>query len=100
MSARPRMTMVVLDILDAMISAPPDDPTWGLKLCEDTGYGTGTVFPALKRMLEAGWITDRWEEPAPADRPRRRYYSITGDGRGAYEQVVRERALRKAARVR
>jgi PadR family transcriptional regulator PadR len=94
----PRMTMAILDILDAVISAPPDSPAWGLKLCEETGYGTSTVYPALDRLMKARWIADRWEEPAPADRPRRRYYEITEEGRATYEQAMRERATRQAAR--
>ncbi len=93
----PRMTVVILDILDAVIGAPPDDPAWGLKLCEETGYVTSTVYPALDRLLKAGWISDRREEPQPADRPRRRYYEITEDGRAAYEQATARRAARQSA---
>jgi DNA-binding MarR family transcriptional regulator len=93
----PRVTMVVLDILDAVISTTDDDPAWGLKLCEQTGHGTGTIYPALDRLLAAGWISDRWEEPAPADRPRRRYYEITADGRAAYAGAMAARTARQAA---
>ena len=92
------MTLAILDILDAVISASPDSPAWGLKLCEETGYGTSTVYPALDRLMKAEWVSDRWEEPAPADRPRRRYYEITSEGLAAYEQAARERAIRRAAR--
>ncbi len=98
MTAKPvRVSMVVLDILDAIDSAPPDDPAWGLRLCEETGYGTGTVYPALDKLLRAGWITDRWEEPQPADRPRRRFYSLTGDGRTAWREALAAREARRAA---
>jgi len=91
-----RVSMVVLDILAAIDSAPADDPVWGLRLCEQTGYGTGTVYPALKKLLKAGWITDRWEEPQPMDRPRRRYYALTGAGREAYRKTVCAREVRRA----
>jgi PadR family transcriptional regulator PadR len=94
---RLRVTMVILDILDLLMDAPPDDPVWGLKLCEQTGHGTGTIYPALDRLLQAGWIQDRWEEPAPADRPRRRYYEITADGRVAYQEAIAARAARRTA---
>ena len=67
-ATRIRMSMVILDILDAIDSAPADDPAWGLRLCNQTGYSTGTVYPALDKLLKAGWITDWWEEPQPADR--------------------------------
>ena len=48
------MSMVILDVLDVLGSAPPDDPPWGLRLCEQTGYGTGTVYPALDKLLPGG----------------------------------------------
>jgi len=92
-----RVSMVVLDILDAIGSAPPDDPAWGLRLCDQTGHGSGTVFPALRKLLEAGWIADWWEEPQPADRPRRRYYALTEDGRAAYAEALAAREARRAA---
>jgi DNA-binding PadR family transcriptional regulator len=94
---RIRMTMVIMDILDVLMNAPPDDPAWGLKLCEQTGHGSGTVYPALDRLLRAHWIEDRWEEPPPEDRPRRRYYRITGAGRAAYHEAVAARAARRTA---
>jgi DNA-binding PadR family transcriptional regulator len=91
------MTMVVMDILDVLTNAPPDDPAWGLQICEMTGHGTGTIYPALDRMLKARWIEDRWEEPPPEDRPRRRYYSITAAGRAAYQEAVASRAARRTS---
>ena len=87
--------MVIMDVLDVLMNAPPDDQAWGLKLCEQTGHGTGTIYPALDRLLQAGWIEDRWEEPTPADRPRRRYYTVTADGRAAYHEAVATRAARR-----
>jgi PadR family transcriptional regulator PadR len=92
-----RPTMVIMDVLDVLTSSPPDDPAWGLRLCEVTGYGTGTIYPALDRLLQAGWIEDRWEEPAPPDRPRRRYYFITAAGRVAYQEAMTARAARRTA---
>ena len=98
MTAAPiRVSMVVLDILDAIGSAPPDDPPWGLRLCGQTDHGSGTVYYALDKLLRAGWITDRWEEPQPPDRPRRRYYSLTTDGRAAYAEALAAREARRAA---
>ena len=91
------MTMVVMDVFDVIMNASLDDPAWGLSICEATGHGTGTVYPALSRLLKAGWIEDRWEEPPPADRPRRRYYSVTAAGRTAYQEAVAARAARRTA---
>jgi DNA-binding PadR family transcriptional regulator len=97
---RVRLTMVVVDMLDVIMSAPTDDPAWGLRICERTGRGSGTIYPALDRLIKAGWIADRWEDPAPADRPRRRFYEITPAGREEYAAVLASRANRRAAWVR
>jgi PadR family transcriptional regulator, regulatory protein PadR len=96
MATQIRLTAVIMDVLDILANAPPDNPAWGLQLCEQTGYGTGTVYPALDRLLKAGWISDHWEDPPPADRPRRRFYEITSTGREHYTAVVQERAARRA----
>ena len=95
-----RLTAVIMDVLDVLTNSPADDPAWGLRLCEVTGYGTGTIYPALDRLMKAGWIEDRWEEPPPEDRPRRRYYSITGIGRVAYQEAIASRATRRASWLR
>jgi DNA-binding PadR family transcriptional regulator len=89
------MTAVIMDVLDVLTSSPLDDPPWGLRLCEQTSYGTGTIYPALDRLLKIGWIEDRWEDPPPADRPRRRYYYVTSAGRAAYSEELADRAARR-----
>jgi len=46
----------------------------------------GTLYKALSRMTEAGYLTAEWEDPALAEterRPRRRLYRISADGRAA-----------------
>lgn len=39
----------------------------------------GSLFPALHRMEEAGWLTSSWGESA--NRRRARYYQLTASGR-------------------
>lgn len=92
---RIRPSMVVMDLLEVLASASEDSLAWGLSLCEGTGYGTGTVYPALNRLLNAGLITGRWEDPAPADRPRRRYYKISAAGRNWLGEQARRRESRR-----
>jgi transcriptional regulator len=49
--------------------------------------GEGSLYPALHRMDEAGWIRSEW---APSDNNRRaRYYKITASGQ---RQLVDEKA--------
>jgi PadR family transcriptional regulator PadR len=97
MSTRVRITAVVLDILDVLANAAPDHPAWGLRLCEQTGHGSGTIYPALDRLMKVGWIEDHWEQEEPKDRPKRRYYTITAAGRAAYMNAITARQRRRAA---
>jgi DNA-binding PadR family transcriptional regulator len=92
-----RLTAVIMDVLDVITSSPPGSPAWGLRLCEQTGYGTSTIYPALDRLMKAGWISDHWEDPPPADRPPRRYYEVTSAGRAAYHEALAARAARRTA---
>ena len=49
--------------------------------------GEGSLYPALHRMDESGWIRSEW---APSDNNRRaRYYRITASGR---RQLAEEEA--------
>lgn len=46
--------------------------------------GHGTLYKALDRLREQGYLESRWEDPADAERerrPRRRLYRITDAGR-------------------
>ena len=95
-----RLTAVIMDVLDVITSSPSDNPAWGLRVCEATGYGTGTIYPALDRLMKAGWITDHWEDPPPPDRPRRRFYEITSSGRERYAEALRSHRQRRAEWLR
>lgn len=88
---------MIMDVLDAIMGAPSDDPAWGLRICELTEHGPGTVYPALDRLMRAGWIEDKWEDPAPADRPRRRFYTVTSVGRAGYTSSEQDRLRRRLA---
>jgi len=95
-----RLTAVIMDVLDVLTNSPPDNPAWGLRLCQQTGYGTGTIYPALDRLMKAGWISDHWEDPPPEDRPPRRFYEMTSTGREQYTAALRSRGERRAAWLR
>lgn len=45
--------------------------------------GPGTLYGAIKRLLEAGLVEEAGERDDPAGDERRRYYRITGAGRRA-----------------
>ena len=47
----------------------------------------GTLYKALGRMKDSGLLESTWEDSAVADaenRPRRRLYTVTGEGEKAY----------------
>lgn len=68
----------------AILCALDDDLPWfGYDLSRHIGMRAGRMYPALTRLLEAGWISDGWEDPVAVDPARlaRRWYRITDDGR-------------------
>jgi PadR family transcriptional regulator PadR len=80
---------------------------YGFDIIDITGVPGGTVYPALRRLEDAGHLTSRWEAAAVAraePRPPRKYYELTRSGRDALEEAARrfrllELAQRKPART-
>ncbi len=57
---------------------------YGFSIMEMTGLPSGTVYPALRRLEREHLITSQWEAQAIAEaaqRPPRKCYKITRDGR-------------------
>ena len=76
----------------------PDDPAWGLRLCEKSPATARapSILP-LDRLLKAGGIEDRWEDPPPPDRPARRFYSVTSACWVPYQEALDARPARRRA---
>jgi PadR family transcriptional regulator PadR len=56
-----------------------------------TGLPSGTVYPALRRMEETGFVESNWEKEGVAQnagRPPRKYYVVTETGRIALNDAV------------
>lgn len=84
-----RKTHALVQVTIALL----DDPTgrhWGYELSKRSGVRSGVLYPMLTRMLNEGWLTDGWEDPATIQqkRPPRRYYELTDDGRLALGAVL------------
>ena len=52
------------------------------------GFKEATLYTAFKRLESGGLITSYWGEDGPG--ARRRYYSITDEGRRKWEENCRE----------
>jgi PadR family transcriptional regulator len=53
-----------------------------------TAYGT--LYKALTRLEQKGYLASRWEDPqlaAAESRPRRRFYRLTGEGEAALSEA-------------
>lgn len=84
-----RKTRALVQVARTML----DDPTakfWGYDLSKASGVLGGVLYPMLSRMLEEGWLTDGWEDPATIERmrPPRRYYELTDQGRLQLHRAV------------
>jgi DNA-binding PadR family transcriptional regulator len=75
-----------------ILLALADEPRHGLGIASEierrtegeVRMGPGTLYNAIKKMLETNLIVEASTRPAPEeDDPRRRYYHITEAGRAA-----------------
>ena len=69
---------------------------YGFDIMDITGLPSGTVYPALRRLEETGFIDSKWEKPLIAQRdgrPPRKYYELTGDGKDALAEAVKRYRL-------
>jgi len=63
---------------------------YGFDIMTITGLASGTVYPALRRLEDAGFVASRWERSAIAQaeqRPPRKYYEVTKAGRTALAEA-------------
>jgi DNA-binding PadR family transcriptional regulator len=76
----------------------------GFDIVDVTGYPTGTVYPALRRLERDGYVRSRWEDEHAATRegrPARRYYELTASGVKAMDAALHTlRQLDAASRLR
>src|ERR1044071_10416648 len=69
---------------------------YGFDIIDITGLPGGTVYPALRRLEESGYLTSKWEKPSIAQaepRPQRKYYELTRPGRGILAEAVKRYRL-------
>jgi PadR family transcriptional regulator PadR len=76
-----RFTRNVAEVLRAFLD-DVNEPRYGFELMQRTRLPSGTLYPILARLEEAGWLQSAWEkiDPSQAQRPARRFYRITAEG--------------------
>ena len=65
---------------------------YGFDLVDMTGLPSGTVYPALRRLEQAGFVSSNWEKEAMAQkdrRPARKCYTITRPGETSLEAAIK-----------
>ena len=69
---------------------------YGFDIIDVTGMPGGTVYPALRRLEEAGHLVSKWERQSIAQaetRPVRKYYDLTRSGREVLADAVKRYRL-------
>ncbi|WP_028933542.1 PadR family transcriptional regulator [Pseudonocardia spinosispora] len=67
----------------------PNRHVYGYELGKESGVRSGVLYPMLTRLLEAGWLSDGWEDQREVHgRPPRRYYELTDAGRMELGAVI------------
>jgi PadR family transcriptional regulator, regulatory protein PadR len=86
-----RISLQLLKVLRVLLSDPNGDH-YGLELARASGLPSGTVYPILVRLEQAGWLTSAWEDidEAAEGRRRRRYYRLTAEGLPAARGLLQE----------
>lgn len=76
-----------------------DEQLHGWEIMKATGRHGPTVYRALDRFAESGWLNSEWESENPTPgKPRRRFYRLTPIGAARAQAVLgkrRPQALRR-----
>jgi PadR family transcriptional regulator PadR len=89
----PRITGPILKVLGEFLSRPTSELS-GAEISRSTGLASGTLYPILFRLEDAGWVESEWEKVVPTEvkRPRRRLYRMTADGetnaRASFREIL------------
>jgi DNA-binding PadR family transcriptional regulator len=88
-----RLTQVTLMVLRAFLDMPGEMQS-GAQIGRTTGIGPGSLYPTLKRLEKAGWLTARWEDVDPRikGQPRCRLYTLSETGLTEARTALAERA--------
>ena len=75
----------------AILQAVAHDYHYGFDIMDVTGLPSGTVYPFMRRLEQAGLVVSKWEDEDTArkeQRPARKYYKLTSAGRASLSEAV------------
>lgn len=82
----------------SILHAIAEGSRFGFDIMQVSGLTSGTVYPTLDRLEQAGLLTSQWEEAAAAHaegRPARRYFTLTATGASSlHDALARYKTLR------
>lgn len=86
-----RITPATVKVLQALMQGPTARH-YGYELMRTTRLKSGSLYPILERLDNAGWVDSHWEEinEQHEGRPPRRYYQLTGLGKKRAAHAVDE----------
>lgn len=89
--SEPRLTGPSLRVLRTLLDSARGELS-GAEIGRDAKLASGTLYPILARLEQAGWLGSRWEteEPSALGRPRRRFYWVTPLGTRRAKAAFRE----------
>jgi PadR family transcriptional regulator PadR len=92
MSDSPKLSFTGALVLQAVSAGH----RYGFDIMEVTGLPSGTVYPALRRLEQQELVRSRWEREQVAlaeQRPPRKYYEVTRQGKDALANVLQRYTL-------
>ncbi len=86
-----RITGPLLKVLHEFLQRPGMSMS-GADIARRANLKSGTLYPLLSRLEEAGLLLSKWENVSPQEvgRPRRRLYEMTGLGVRQAKEAFRE----------
>jgi PadR family transcriptional regulator, regulatory protein PadR len=86
-----RITAPFLDVLETFLAAGGKE-LHGWAIIKTSQRGGPTVYKILERLTDMEWVTARWDDkPSDPNKPRRRYYKLTGEGAARGRALLAER---------
>jgi PadR family transcriptional regulator PadR len=86
----------------AILHAIATGSQFGFDIMNVTGLTSGTVYPTLDRLEQAGLLKSHWESEAQAHsegRPARRYFKLTATGVTALNAALEKHRMLRPVRI-